>query len=139
LAKTVDRKIIGERYVFLLGIIQFISGDYMALTPTSALTRKELTEKIYKTIEPLTRHDASRILDEFLGEIIDALRHEEDVKLRGFGVFRVHRRKRRIGRNPKTGQDAIITPRRSIKFSSSSYLKAAVNGIPRNIITHKGD
>jgi integration host factor subunit alpha len=78
-------------------------------------------------------------LDEILSEIIDVLTHDEDIKLRGFGVFSVHHKKRRIGRNPKTGQDAIITPRRSIKFSPSPYLKAAVNSMPRNIITHESD
>jgi nucleoid DNA-binding protein len=63
-------------------------------------------------------------------EIVEALLRNEAVQLRGFGVFKVQHKKERIGRNPKNGIDAIITPRQVIKFSANTYVRALVNGDP---------
>ena len=95
---------------------------------SAALTRKELTEAVCKSVPSLSRRDSSRILDEFFDEIVEALARDETVKLRGFGVFKIQNKKARIGRNPITGIDAVITPRRAIKFSASPYVRAMVNG-----------
>jgi integration host factor subunit alpha len=94
----------------------------------SALTRKDLSEAIYKAVPTISRRDAGRMLDETFEEIIEALVRNEPVKLRGFGVFKIQHKNERIGRNPKTGIDAVITPRRAVKFSASPYVRAIVNG-----------
>lgn len=93
-----------------------------------ALTRKDLSEAIYKAVPTIPRRDAGRMLDETFEEMIEALVKNESVKLRGFGVFKIQHKNERIGRNPKTGVDAVITPRRAIKFSASPYVRAIVNG-----------
>jgi integration host factor subunit alpha len=104
-------------------------GVTMAMAKAStALTRKDLTEAVCKSVPALSRRDSSRILDEFFDEIVEALARDETVKLRGFGVFKIQNKKTRIGRNPKTGIDAVITPRRAVKFSASPYVRAVVNG-----------
>ena len=100
---------------------------------SAALTRKELTEAVCKSVPALSRRDSSRILDEFFDEIVEALARSETVKLRGFGVFKIQNKKERIGRNPRTGIDAVITSRRAVKFSASPHVKALVNGeVPPN-------
>lgn len=92
------------------------------------LTRKDLSEAIYKSVPSISRRDASRLLDAFFVEMIETLAKGEDVKLRGFGVFRLQHKKERLGRNPKTGKDAVITSRRVVKFSAGASVKAHVNG-----------
>lgn len=101
----------------------------MVLTATSnTITRKELTEAVFKSVPALPRRDSSKILDEFFEEIIEALQRNEQVKLRGFGVFKVQHKNERVGRNPKTGIDAVISPRRAVKFAPAPYVKARANG-----------
>jgi integration host factor subunit alpha len=91
-------------------------------------TRQHLRSAITRNVSNLTSHEASKILDELFIEITNALVRGEDVRLRGFGVFKIQHKNLRIGRNPITGVDAVITPRRVIKFSASPYFKAIVNG-----------
>ena len=94
----------------------------------SALTRKDLSEAIYKAVPTISRRDSGRIVDETFNEMIEALVRNEPVKLRGFGVFKIQHKNERIGRNPKTGIEAVISSRRSVKFSASPYVRAIVNG-----------
>jgi integration host factor subunit alpha len=96
----------------------------------SSITRKELADAIYRTVTTISHRDSRRIVDEVFDEIEEALLRNEPVHLRGFGVFKVQHKKERIGRNPKNGIDAIITPRRVIKFSANTYVRALVNGEP---------
>ncbi len=101
-------------------------GPYQIHTK-SGLTREELREAIYKTVPELSRESAKRILDEVFEEIISSFTRNEDVRLRGFGKFKVQHKRQRPGRNPRTLADAIIAPRRSIKFTPSRTLIARVN------------
>jgi len=95
---------------------------------SAALTRKELSEAVYKSVPALTRRDASKIIDEFFDEIAEALVRNEVVKHRGFGVFKVQHKKERPGRNPLTGIAAVISSRRAVKFAPAPYVKAMTNG-----------
>lgn len=95
---------------------------------SKSLTRKDMTEAVYKSVPALSKRDASRIIDEFFDEIVEALARSEVVKLRGFGVFKAQQKKERVGRNPKTGIDAVITSRRAVKYAPSPYVRALVNG-----------
>ncbi len=96
--------------------------------PGSSLTRNDLREAVYKQLPQISRDAARRITDEVFEEIILGLLENETVKLRGFGVFKIQYKKERLGCNPKSGVDAVITARRSVKFLASPFMKARVNG-----------
>ena len=61
-------------------------------------------------------------------EITDTLAKGETVKLASFGSFLVHKKKQRLGRNPRTGTEATISPRRIVVFKPSAILKQQING-----------
>lgn len=92
------------------------------------LTRAALREAVYACCPTLSRAEARRILDATFEEICEALVREEQVKLRSFGTFNVRAKRERIGRNPKTGIEARITPRKVLTFKASPVLVARVNG-----------
>ncbi len=94
---------------------------------TRTLTRVSLTEAIYGSCRSLTRPQAASLLDEVLEEIAQALERGEEVALRSFGKFKVRSKRERIGRNPKTGVEAIITPRRVLTFKPSAELISKIN------------
>ncbi len=91
------------------------------------VTRVTLKEAIYNTCGSLSRVQAGDLLDEVLEEIAQALEHGEEVALRSFGKFKLRSKRERIGRNPKTGAEAVITPRRVLTFKASAELIAKIN------------
>jgi integration host factor subunit alpha len=92
------------------------------------LTRAALREAVYSCCPTLSRADARKILDATFDEICQALVRGEPVKLRSFGTFNVRSKRERIGRNPKTGVEAPILPRKVLTFKASPVLVAHVNG-----------
>ncbi len=90
-------------------------------------TRADLVEAVYH-MSGLPRHEAATLVQQVLGEISDALVSEEDVKLSGFGVFTVRDKAERVGRNPRTGVEVPIEPRRAITFKASDRLNDHMNG-----------
>jgi integration host factor subunit alpha len=92
------------------------------------VTRSDLKSAVYDRVPSLSRADAGKITEAVIEEIIAALVAGEDVKLHGVGIFKLRRKKERIGRNPKTGKDAVITPRRVVTFAPSKLLVAFMNG-----------
>jgi integration host factor subunit alpha len=90
------------------------------------VTRADLTDAVYAA-SGLPRHDAAALVEQVLGEICDTLERGETVKLSGFGVFTVRDKAERIGRNPKTGEEVPIEPRRVVTFAPSDILKAHAN------------
>lgn len=90
-------------------------------------TRMDLTEAIIREIG-LSRAESSRLVEAVLEEIACALERGESVKLSSFGSFHVREKGERIGRNPKTGQEVPIEPRRVLSFRASSVLKDRING-----------
>jgi integration host factor subunit alpha len=96
--------------------------------PGTTLTRAALREAVYGCCPTLSRAEARKILDSTFEEISEALLRGESVKLRSFGTFNVRSKRERIGRNPKTGVEATITPRRVLTFKASPVLVAHVNG-----------
>ncbi len=103
-------------------------GRYVKHENGRTLTRAALREAVYACCLSLSRAEASRILDAVLEEIYEALARGEPVKLRSFGSFNVRSKRGRIGRNPKTGAEAEITPRKVLTFKPSPVLVARVNG-----------
>lgn len=77
----------------------------------------------------LSRAEAKAIFEMALEEISAALVRGESVKLRSFGLFLVRDKRERIGRNPRTGVEVPIKPRRVLTFKPSPVLNAAVNGM----------
>ncbi|MCB8874410.1 integration host factor subunit alpha [Acidisoma silvae] len=93
----------------------------------STVTRAQLAETIYAQVG-LSRNESADLLESVLERISTALEAGESVKISGFGTFSVRQKGRRIGRNPKTGVEVPILPRRVLVFRPSQVLKGTVNG-----------
>jgi len=89
------------------------------------ITRAQLSEAIYQEVG-LSRNESADLLEMVLGEITDALLKGEAVKISSFGSFSVRQKGQRIGRNPKTGEEVPILPRKVLVFSPSQLLKARI-------------
>ena len=92
------------------------------------ITRADLAEAVYRRVG-LSRHEAGQLVETVLEEMSDTLARGETVKLASFGSFHVRAKGQRMGRNPKTGIDAVIDARRVMTFKPSYVLKNRVNGI----------
>jgi integration host factor subunit alpha len=92
----------------------------------NTVTRAHLTETIYTQVG-LSRNESAGLLDTVLERMSQALQAGESVKISGFGTFSVRQKGKRIGRNPKTGIEVPILPRRVLVFRPSQVLKAHVN------------
>lgn len=92
---------------------------------TTTLTRADIVDSLAREVD-LPRQQATDFLEATLETMIIALTEEELVKLSSFGSFNVRKKAKRIGRNPKTKKEALITPRRVLSFKSSQYLKEKI-------------
>lgn len=92
------------------------------------VTRADLAEAVYQKVG-LSRTESSALVEAVLSEMSDSLVAGEVVKLSSFGSFVVRDKGQRIGRNPKTGVEVPIEPRRVMVFKPSNVLKARINGI----------
>ena len=91
----------------------------------TTLTRADLAEAINRKLG-LSRADSLTMVEEILDLMSDALAAGENVKISGFGTFLLRDKSERIGRNPKTGVEVPITPRRVLTFRASQMLKDRV-------------
>ena len=91
------------------------------------VTRADLAEAVYRRVG-LSRAESADLVQSFLEEICAAAERGETVKLSSFGSFVVRSKSQRIGRNPKTGVEVPILPRRVMVFKPSNVLKARING-----------
>jgi integration host factor subunit alpha len=89
------------------------------------VTRSDLADAVYRQIG-LSRLEASELVEMMLNEISDRLAEGETVKLSSFGSFIVREKSERIGRNPKTGVEVPIEPRRVLVFKASNIMKELV-------------
>ncbi|MBY0423848.1 MAG: integration host factor subunit alpha [Parvularculaceae bacterium] len=94
---------------------------------TKTMTRADLTERMHRELG-ISRNESSMFVEQVLDEVVSALERGEVVKLSSFGTFSVRDKKMRVGRNPKTGEEVPITPRRVITFRPSHVLKEDING-----------
>ena len=92
---------------------------------TTTLTRANIIEVISREIK-LPRQQTIHFLEVAIETIINSIAEEEELKIASFGSFKVRKKTKRIGRNPKTGKEAVITPRRVLSFSPSLYLRKRV-------------
>ena len=93
---------------------------------SQTVTRADLTDAVYREIG-LSRSESQALVESVLDRMIDSLVSGENVKLAGFGTFALREKKERIGRNPKTGEEVPITPRRVLVFKPSQVMKDRVN------------
>ncbi len=91
------------------------------------VTRAQLAETIYAEVG-LSRNESAALLETVLERVSARLEAGESVKISGFGTFSVRQKGRRIGRNPKTGIEVPILPRRVLVFRPSLTMRARVNG-----------
>jgi integration host factor subunit alpha len=91
------------------------------------VTRSHLAEMIYAEVG-LSRNESADLLEAVLERMSATLEAGETVKISGFGTFSVRQKGRRIGRNPKTGEEVPILPRRVLVFRPSHVLRARING-----------
>ena len=94
------------------------------------VTRAELLDAVYDVCPMLTRGQSRSVFEMTLEEVADAFVRGEAVRLRSFGAFNVRSKRERIGRNPKTGIEVPIRPRRVVTFKASPVLIARVNNMP---------
>ena len=95
---------------------------------SKTLTRADLSEAVHRDIG-LSRTESAEMVWSVLDLVSTALVEGTSVKLSSFGTFMVRSKKGRIGRNPKTGEEVPITPRRVMVFKPSNILKARINGV----------
>ncbi|MEO1317881.1 MAG: integration host factor subunit alpha, partial [Pseudomonadota bacterium] len=88
----------------------------------NTLTRADLTEAVYREIG-LSRNESADLVELILEEISGALVRGEHVKISSFGTFAVRDKGPRVGRNPKTGEEVPIDPRRVLVFRPSHIMK----------------
>ena len=92
-----------------------------------ALTKEDLKKFIQEQLN-LPKTQSSAIIESFLETIKSSLESGEDVMISGFGKFSVQSKKERRGRNPSTGEEVMIEPRKVVTFSCSGKLRERMNG-----------
>jgi integration host factor subunit alpha len=90
------------------------------------VTRARLSEAVYQEVG-LSRNESAELVESVIAEISSALERGEIVKISSFGSFAVRHKGQRIGRNPKTGEEVPISPRRVLVFRASHALKDQIN------------
>lgn len=93
----------------------------------NTITRAQLAEAIYAQVG-LSRNESAALLEDVLERVSAALEGGKAVKISAFGTFSVRQKGMRVGRNPKTGVEVPIMPRRVLSFRPSQVLRARLNG-----------
>jgi integration host factor subunit alpha len=91
------------------------------------ITRADLADAVYRAVG-LSRAESADMVEAVLAEISETIVQGSSVKLSSFGSFLVRAKGERVGRNPKTGIEVPIAPRRVIVFKASNVMKARING-----------
>lgn len=98
---------------------------------TRTRTRADLTDAVHRHVG-LSRAESATFVESLLAHITDRLETGETVKLSSFGTFQTREKNERMGRNPKTGEEVPITPRRVLSFRASHVLKDRINEAMRS-------
>jgi integration host factor subunit alpha len=96
------------------------------MTNNQTITRADLSQAVYEQVG-LSRNESAELVETVLEEVCKALERGEMVKISSFGTFQVRSKRQRIGRNPKTGEEVPILPRRVLTFRASNVLKERIN------------
>jgi integration host factor subunit alpha len=95
------------------------------MTEAGTLTRADLAESLHRQIG-LSRADSGRMVEQILEILCGALANGENVKISGFGTFVLRDKGERVGRNPKTGIEVPIAPRRVLTFRASQMMRERI-------------
>ena len=90
------------------------------------ITRAQLSEAVYEEVG-LSRNESADLVEAVLEEMVNALSDGDTVKISSFGSFSIRQKSQRMGRNPKTGEEVPILPRKVIIFKPSHVLKNRIN------------
>ena len=90
------------------------------------MNKKQLIAKLAVTLSQ-SKADAERTFDTITNTILDALKGDDNVKIAGFGTYKVAKRKARVGRNPRTGESIQIGASQKVKFLPAKSLKEMFN------------
>ena len=101
------------------------------------ITRADLAEAVYEQVG-LSRNESSDLVEAVLDEIADTLVKGDNVKISSFGSFSVREKGERVGRNPKTGVEVPILPRKVLVFRASHVLKDAINSVSAHDVSDNG-
>lgn len=100
------------------------------MSTNHTITRADLSQAVYEQVG-LSRNESADLVETVLEEVCRALERGEMVKISSFGTFQVRSKRQRIGRNPKTGEEVPILPRRVLTFRASNVLKERINDKPQ--------
>jgi integration host factor subunit beta len=90
------------------------------------MTKADLVEEVIR-VAVLSKKDAESVVNTVFGQIMEALKDDDKIELRGFGSFRVRRRRSRLGRNPKTGDRVDVPSKRIPYFKPGKELRDLIN------------
>jgi len=90
------------------------------------MTKADLVEEVIR-VAVLSKKDAENVVNTVFGQIMEALKSDDKIELRGFGSFRVRRRRSRLGRNPKTGDRVDVPSKRIPYFKPGKELRDLIN------------
>ncbi|MBM6576407.1 integration host factor subunit alpha [Microvirga sp. SRT01] len=99
------------------------------MSEAGTLTRADLAEALHHQVG-LSRADSADIVEQILSEMCESLASGENVKISGFGTFVLRDKGERVGRNPKTGIEVPIAPRRVLTFRASQMMRDRIVGAP---------
>ena len=91
------------------------------------LTKADLVQNVYKSHDNLTKAQATQAVEALLSTMKNCMASGEELLISGFGKFNVKDKNARRGRNPQTGQELILEPRRVITFKPSGILRTKIN------------
>ncbi len=89
------------------------------------ITRADLAEAVYEEVG-LSRNETATLVEQVIDTVVDALVAGDSVKISSFASFNVRQKTQRVGRNPKTGEEVPIAPRKVIGFKASQEMKDKV-------------
>ena len=95
---------------------------------SETLTRQDIANAVHNQLG-LSRNESAELVEAVLEELANCFEKGEQVKISSFGTFTVSHKTERVGRNPKSGKEAVITPRRVLSFRPSTQMRERVNNL----------
>ena len=95
---------------------------------SNTLTRQDIANAVHNQLG-LSRNESAELVESVLEELSVCFEKSEQVKISSFGTFSVSQKTERVGRNPKSGEEAVITPRRVLSFRPSTQMRERVNNL----------
>ena len=109
-----------------LDLSTFMTSIILTNKTGAKMNKKQLIAKLSGSLN-LSKADAERTFDTITNTILDALKGDDSVKIAGFGTYKVAKRKARVGRNPRTGEQIQIAASQKVKFLPAKALKEVFN------------